>query len=230
MQDKRKMKLLIGACFFLFFVIAGLLIFVGSRFMTGEGQFTGSVDQSQKQTTSEYHSQESTEESNHATVSSESQSSGTQSASESEKGTETSVELLRNFFSVFYTWDLDTESVTKRQELLKGLMSEDLYEQRSIEADSEILKELITTYQKTKEINTSNSTQLLSSRYLSSQIYQDTTDANLYRVTVRFEQKAPYQDEAFINEATYNVRYLGDQVTTLTEENGQARSDSNASK
>ena len=118
--------------------------------MTGEGQFTGSVDQSQTQTISEYHSQDSTEESNLTTDSSESQSSGTQSASESEKGTETSVELLRNFFSVFYTWDLDAESVTKRQELLKGLMSEDLYEQRSIEADSEILKELITTYQKQK--------------------------------------------------------------------------------
>lgn len=224
MQDKRKIRIIMGASIFLLVAIVVGLVYMTIAFMNTDSQSVQPPTQTQE--TSDRHDTLETTEGMLTEETASSEMLQTQESTESSIEKNESVDLLRNFFSVYFTWDLDEKSVSDRADLLKDLMSEELYEQKRIEADSEIIKELINTYQETKEINTSNSTQLVSSRYLSSQIYQDTADNNLYKVTVRIEQKAPYQDSPFTTEESFLVRYLGDQITEMNEVNDQARSDS----
>ncbi len=120
--------------------------------------------------------------------------------------------------------------MNERADLLQELMTDQLYVEKGIEADSEVLKELIDTFNETNEINTSNSMQLLSSRYLSSQIYQDTNDQTLYRITVRVAQKAPYQDAPFIIEESYHLRFEDDQVSNIEGSKDPVRSETDDSE
>ncbi|MGX7211667.1 hypothetical protein [Enterococcus innesii] len=228
MQDKRKIRIIMGASIFLLVAIVVGLVYMTIAFMNTDSQSVQPPTQTQE--TSDRQDTLATTEGMLTEETASSETLQTQDSTESSVEKTESVDLLRNFFGVYFTWDLDEKSVSDRADLLKDLMSEELYEQKRIEADSEIIKELINTYQETKEINTSNSTQLVSSRYLSSQIYQDTADKNLYKVTVRIEQKAPYQDSPFMTEESFLVRYLGDQITEMNEVNDQARSDSSGSE
>lgn len=130
-----------------------------------------------------------------------------------------SADKIKKFLSIYFTWDLDENSVNSREKKLKDFMSKELYESQNIEADSESLNEIIHTYKETKEINTSNSTQLISSHYVSSKVYQDTGDPNLYRVNVKLQQKAPYQGSASLKTETYNIYFDKDMVTRMDKVN-----------
>lgn len=233
MQDKRKFRLLAGLG-----VVISALIFIGlillvGHFMNAEPPTLEVPNQIQS---SQTESQETrTEESSRVALVGGSSSSKEETIQTTESSRPPVREVdevsnIRNFLSVYFTWELQEDSVTERAELLQELMTEKLYEEKEIEADSEVLKELIDTFNETNEINTSNSMQLLSSRYLSSQIYQDTNDETLYRVTVRIAKQAPYQDAPFMIEEVYHLRFEDNHVTNLDGPKDQLRSGTNDSE
>ncbi|BAO08510.1 conserved domain protein (plasmid) [Enterococcus mundtii QU 25] len=233
MQDKRKFRLLVGVG-----VVTSALIFIGLillvvHFMNAEPPALEVPNQIQS---SQAESQETrTEESSRVALVDGSSSSKDETVQTTESSRPPVREVdevsnIRNFLSVYFTWELQEDSVTERAELLQELMTEKLYDEKEIEADSEVLKELIDTFNETNEINTSNSMQLLSSRYLSSQIYQDTNDETLYRVTVRIAKQAPYQDAPFMIEEAYHLRFEDNHVTNLDGPKDQLRSGTNDSE
>lgn len=233
MQDKRKFRLLVGVG-----VVTSALIFIGLillvvHFMNAEPPALEVPNQIQS---SQAESQETrTEESSRVALVDGSSSSKDETVQTTESSRPPVREVdevsnIRNFLSVYFTWELQEDSVTERAELLQELMTEKLYDEKEIEADSEVLKELIDTFNETNEINTSNSMQLLSSRYLSSQIYQDTDDETLYRITVRIAKQAPYQDAPFMIEEAYYLRFEDNHVTNLDGPKDQLRSDTNDSE
>ncbi len=233
MQDKRKFRLLVGVG-----VVTSALIFIGLillvvHFMNAEPPALEVPNQIQS---SQAESQETrTEESSRVALVDGSSSSKDETVQTTESSRPPVREVdevsnIRNFLSVYFTWELQEDSVTERAELLQELMTEKLYDEKEIEADSEVLKELIDTFNETNEINTSNSMQLLSSRYLSSQIYQDTNDETLYRITVRIAKQAPYQDAPFMIEEAYHLRFEDKHVTNLDGPKDQLRSDTNDSE
>lgn len=179
--------------------------------------------QNNKSTTSSQVSQERPVEES-TTTSSTLDSSTTETAISQEDSSVPAREMdssdtIKKFLNVYFTWDLDENSVNNREKKLKDFMAKELYESKNIEADSEALNELIHTYKETKEINTSNSTQLISSRYISAKVYQDTIDPTLYKVNVKLQQKAPYQGSASLKTETYSVYFDKDKVTRMDKEN-----------
>lgn len=227
MQDKRKIRLIIGLIVVIVTVFFGglsMLVFNFLRSDTSDNEVITQIETSYTEVTSPT-SQSSTEASKESDPSSVYKKTRETQTSHSEIGEVEDVLKIRNFLSVYYTWELEKDSVSDRAELLKELMSESLYEEKNIANDSEILKEMIDSFNETSEINTSNSMQLLSSQYLSSQIYQDTEDLTLYRITVRIAQKAPYQDTPFITGASIHMRLVEDEVTQMSDPIEQARID-----
>ncbi len=221
MQDKRKIRLFLSIGGLFVVIVLGGLIYLGIRVLDSEKQITPatSTTLTKSDTFDSKQTSLSTEQSTRATEITRSSMAQTESSvidsSSSEKKDAT--EAVKKFLSVYYTWELQDKSVSDRAKLLKEQMIKECYEAQSIEADSEQLKELIQTYEKKKEINTSNSTQLVSSRYLSSQIYQDTSDKNLYNIKVKIEQKAPYQKSGTVLSKELQLRYSDNKVTQIKD-------------
>lgn len=137
---------------------------------------------------------------------------------------------LEDFLEVYFTWDLTEDSVSDRAIKLENMMSATCYELAEIQTNRELLTKMIQKYEKTKEINTSNSMQLVSSKYLSSQIYQDVKDPSLFYVKVKYEQKAPYQDSAFPMQGDYRVALKNGKITQIKEINSSQRSEQHGSE
>lgn len=231
MQDIRKLRLIVGLGFITSILIFSFLFLVVIRFINAEPPSLEVPNQTQS---SQVETQESkTEESSRVALvdgSSEDETTQTTEAIRPAVREADDTSNIRNFLSIYFTWELEEDSVNERADLLQELMTDQLYEEKGIEADSEVLKELIDTFNETNEINTSNSMQLLSSRYLSSQIYQDTNDQTLYRITVRVAQKAPYQDAPFIIEESYHLRFEDDQVSNIEGSKDPVRSETDDSE
>ncbi|MCH1976561.1 hypothetical protein MCG01_05385 [Enterococcus hirae] len=212
MQDKKKIKLFWGVGIGSIVLIFSTLFFIGFHFFKDNTS-----------TTSSQLSQERPVEESRTTSSTlDSSTTGTARSQEDSSVVTREIDssdTIKKFLNVYFTWDLDENSVNNRGKKLKGFMAKELYESKNIEADSETLNELIHTYKETKEINTSNSTQLISSRYVSSKVYQDTIDPNLYRINVKLQQKAPYQGAASLKTETYNIHFDKDKVTRMDKEN-----------
>lgn len=131
--------------------------------------------------------------------------SSSESLEETHTSSVTEEPKINEFLRDYFTWELTEASVEERATTLKEQLSEPLYQQLAIESDSQALIKAIKKYDQTKEINTSNSTQLLSSQYLSSTIYQDVNQPGSYSIQVKIEQKAPYQTETRPIEKTYRL-------------------------
>lgn len=220
MQDKRKMRLFLSLGGLFLVVVLGGLIYLGVQVIkatqtSNQGRENSTIQEQKLDSTQTSDAVEKILNSTETTTSATESTSMTTTSVSSEQLDST--QEVKKFLSVYYTWELEEKSVTDRAKLLKEQMTKDCYEAQTIESDSELLKELIQTYNKKKEINTSNSTQLVSSRYLSSQVYQDTTDKNVYNVKVKIEQKAPYQKSGTILSKELQLRYLDNKVTRLKE-------------
>ncbi|GMC02532.1 hypothetical protein K5E_21970 [Enterococcus thailandicus] len=217
MQDKKKIKLIWGIGIGSVVIIFSVLIFMGIQLLNGSKQ----IDAPQMNQKIEIESQSTNSSNSDITMSHDS--------SETSEREINSTDRIKKFLNVYFTWELEEGSIDDRAKSLKELMSEELYAIKSVEADSEALKELIKTYEETKEINTSNSIQLVSSRYISSKIYQDTNDSNLYRVNVKLEQKAPYQKSGAMTDEDYTLHFENDKVTQIEKVNNQLGSETSES-
>lgn len=179
--------------------VLGLIVFAGSRLINFRGN-------------------EITHETTHSSQVTNSTGSFSDNTEEVEAPIEDAAQL-KNFLELYFSWDLTDESVDERVARLEEMINPNCFESLNIVSDSQTLKEMIATYEETKEINTSNSTQLLSSRYLSSEIYQDTADRMIFYVEVRYEQKAPYQDDAYITKESYRIILENGRVSEIQQSN-----------
>lgn len=212
MQDKKKIRLFLGIGIGSLVLIFSALLFIGFHFFK-DNTSTTSSQLSQERRVEESTTNISTIDfsTTETVISQEDSSAPVREIDSSDK--------IKKFLNVYFTWDLDENSVNNREKKLKDFMAKELYESKNIEVDSEALNELIHTYKETKEINTSNSTQLISSRYVSAKVYQDTADPTLYRVNVKLQQKAPYQGSASLKNETYNIHLDKDKITRMDREN-----------
>ncbi|MBO1137174.1 hypothetical protein P0E66_13095 [Enterococcus faecalis] len=139
----------------------------------------------------------------------------------SEESREEATDKIKKFLMIYFTWELTPKSINDRSLLLKEMMNEACYSEQKIETDSELLKEMVQIYEKKKEINTSNSIQLITSRYLSSQIYQDMSNSTIYHIKVKVEQQAPYQEKGLVLEKEGQIQFINDQVVQIKVETSQ---------
>ena len=156
----------------------------------------------------------------------------TNETTQSEQTTSSMKEITKNseleeFLETYFTWKLTEESVSDRAIKLENMMSATCYDLTEIQSDKEQLTKMIQKYDKTKEINTSNSMQLVSSNYISSQIYQDTKDSSSYYAKVKIEQKAPYQESAFPMQEEVRITLRNGKITQIKTLNSSQRSEQN---
>lgn len=211
MKDQKKIRLWLGLGLFVVLLLISSLIFIGWHWWETVPQRSFPATPAFNQATSDSSNETAKTESILPEPKAESASDATQQ--------------LKKFLSVYFTWELKEKSVADRAQLLQELMSPDCYDGQEISADSVALQELIQTYEKKKEINTSNAIQLVASRYLASEIYQATTDPTLYNAKVKIEQKAPYQTKGFIGQQVYHIRFEKGKVTQLERLNVTTKED-----
>ncbi|MGL9969197.1 hypothetical protein [Enterococcus sp. DIV1420a] len=234
MKDQKKIRLWLGLGLLVVLLLISSLIFIGWHWWENAPQQSfspaptfnqGTPDQSTEQSNQIDQTTSTVEEAEGTVASSTPPGSSNETATTepipatletpAAESASDETQQLKKFLSVYFTWELKEKSVADRAQLLQELMSPDCYDGQEIAADSVALQELIQTYEKKKEINTSNAIQLVASRYLASEIYQATTDPTLYTAKVKIEQKAPYQTKGFIGQQVYHIRFEKGKVTQL---------------
>lgn len=124
-------------------------------------------------------------------------------------------ENLQNFIKSYLTYDLNETSIQKRASYLETLMTSQAYVTNYILQDAQTLSAMVKTYQKTKEINTSNSTQLVARSYKKGTFYQSSSDKNQYFVEVEYLEIPIYQKEGYLVESKYDVTMDGNKVAAI---------------
>ncbi|MDT2898519.1 hypothetical protein [Lactococcus lactis] len=136
------------------------------------------------------------------------------SSSESSKQT-SEKERLTDFLTDFSTVKLDNESIDNRAKLLKNSMTEAAYQTNYIEQDSNELKTLLSKYEKTKQIDTSNSTQLVAKKYLESNLYLNANVSGQYYVELYYTATPIYETKGYTMEAKYNITVIDNKINSL---------------
>ncbi|MDT2923000.1 hypothetical protein P7H94_13960, partial [Lactococcus lactis] len=70
-------------------------------------------------------------------------------------------------------------------------------------------------YKKTKQINTSNSTQLVARSYKKGSIYQSSDDKNKYFVEIEYLETPIYQKEGYMVDSKYDVTMDENKVAAI---------------
>jgi lipopolysaccharide export LptBFGC system permease protein LptF len=141
----------------------------------------------------------------------------TPSSSDTTTQSENNDTTLENFFKSYQTQKLDKISLEQRQDSLKNEMTEKGFQVSHISDDTRALIPMVEQYQKTKTIDTSNSTQLIESDYISSKIYQQqNAGEGAYYVEVTFTERPIYQKVGTTMVARYNVFVLQGKVDNLS--------------
>lgn len=147
--------------------------------------------------------------------SSQNHSSGSKSSSEKTNKHMSEKEVLTQFLEVFSTVKLDNDSISHRAEDLKKSMTEAAYQANYVEQDSDELKSLLSKYEKTKQIDTSNSTQLVSKQYLESNLYLNANAPGQYYVELYYTATPVYETKGYTMEAKYNVTVVDNKINSL---------------
>lgn len=136
------------------------------------------------------------------------------SSSESSKQT-SEKERLTDFLTDFSTVKLDNESIDNRAKQLEESMTEAAYQTNYIEQDSNELKTLLSKYEKTKQIDTSNSTQLVAKKYLESNLYLNANVSGQYYVELYYTATPIYETKGYTMEAKYNITVIDNKINSL---------------
>jgi len=147
--------------------------------------------------------------------SSQNYSSGSKSNSEESNKHKSEKEVLTQFLEDFSTVKLDNDSIDNRAKLLKESMTEAAYQANYVAQDSDELKSLLSKYEKTKQIDTSNSTQLLSKQYLESNLYLNANASGQYYVELYYTATPIYESKGYTMEAKYNVTVVDNKINSL---------------
>lgn len=147
--------------------------------------------------------------------SSQNHSSGSKSSSEETNKHMSEKEVLTQFLEVFSTVKLDNDSISHRAEDLKKSMTEAAYQANYVEQDSDELKSLLSKYEKTKQIDTSNSTQLVSKQYLESNLYLNANVPGQYYVELYYTETPIYESKGYKIIAKYEITIVDNKINTL---------------
>lgn len=147
--------------------------------------------------------------------SSKNHSSGSKSSSEESKKHLSDKEVLTQFLEDFSTIKLDNDSISLRAKDLKKSMTEAAYQANYIEQDSIELKSLLSKYEKTKQIDTSNSTQLVSKQYLESNLYLNANVPGQYYVELYYTETPIYESKGYKIVAKYEITIVDNKINTL---------------
>ncbi|MQQ80504.1 hypothetical protein GFV15_05990 [Lactococcus lactis] len=147
--------------------------------------------------------------------SSQNHSSGSKSSSEETNKHMSEKEVLTQFLEVFSTVKLDNDSISHRAEDLKKSMTEAAYQANYVEQDSDELKSLLSKYEKTKQIDTSNSTQLVSKQYLESNLYLNANVPGQYYVELYYTETPIYELKGYKIIAKYEITIVDNKINTL---------------
>lgn len=147
--------------------------------------------------------------------SSQNHSSGSKSSSEESNKNISEKEVLTQFLEDFSTVKLDNDSISHRAEDLKKSMTEAAYQANYVEQDSDELKSLLSKYEKTKQIDTSNSTQLVSKQYLESNLYLNANAPGQYYVELYYTETPIYEPKGYKMVAKYEITIIHNKVNTL---------------
>ena len=131
-------------------------------------------------------------------------------------------EALEQFLEVYSSWKLENSSIDSRANKLQDLMTSTAYQNNYISDDAQHLKDFLSNYQKTKQINTSNSTLLVSRQYSKSNIYLDANKDNQYYVELYYTETPVYQSSGYTIEAKYNISMIDNQVNNISLLNQQS--------
>ncbi|RZI47867.1 hypothetical protein [Lactococcus kimchii] len=147
--------------------------------------------------------------------SSQNNSSGSKSNSEESNKHKSEKELLTQFLEDFSTVKLDNDSIDNRAKLLKESMTEAAYQANYIVQDSNELKSLLSKYEKTKQIDTSNSTQLVARKYLESNLYLNANVSGQYYVELYYSETPIYESKGYKIVAKYEITIVDNKINTL---------------
>lgn len=145
----------------------------------------------------------------------ENHSSGSNSSSEESKKHLSDKEVLTQFLEDFSTVKLDNDSISHRADELKKSMTEAAYQANYVEQDSDELKSLLSKYEKTKQIDTSNSTQLVSKQYLESNLYLNANVPGQYYVELYYTETPIYESKGYKIVAKYEITIVDNKINTL---------------
>lgn len=157
----------------------------------------------------------SQKQSKHHQSSAQHHSSGSKSSSVEPKEDSDEKKTLTEFLKVFSTVTLDDNSIDNRAKTLKESMTEPAYQTNYIEQDSNELKNLLSKYKKTKEIDTSNSTQLVSRQYVESNLYLNANVPGQYYVELYYTATPIYETKGYTMEAKYNITVIDNKINSL---------------
>lgn len=200
-DNKKKKKLIIIAVLIVVFIVGGMLVAI----MTNTGSNDVKTAPKSSQSTSKVSSKEKANESGQLST----------SASSSSSSKENNVENVTLFLKDYFTWDLTNSSIDKRTENLKPLMTNKAYADNGIVQNGEQLKSLLKTFNETKEVDTSNSTALVSRKYVRSNVYQDASKKSMFYTEVYFKEKLIYQKDYYAMVAKYNITMENGKVAKL---------------
>ncbi|MDT2867881.1 hypothetical protein [Lactococcus lactis] len=147
--------------------------------------------------------------------SSQNHSSGSKSSSEEINKHMSEKEVLTQFLEDFSTVKLDNGSISHRAKDLKKSMTEAAYQANYVEQDSDELKSLLSKYEKTKQIDTSNSTQLVSKQYLESNLYLNANVPGQYYVELYYSETPIYEQKGYKIEAKYEITLIDNKINSL---------------
>lgn len=147
--------------------------------------------------------------------SSQNHSSASKNSSEESNKNISEKEVLTRFLEDFSTVKLDNDSISHRVDDLKKSMTEAAYQANYVEQDSDELKSLLSKYEKTKQIDTSNSTQLVSKQYLESNLYLNANAPGQYYVELYYTATPVYETKGYTMEAKYNVTVVDNKINSL---------------
>lgn len=202
-DNKKRRNIILGICLVVVVVVTAV-VFVIINIWNGNHKAATPT------TKTSVTAKQSTEESS---TTSEQESTSSEEQDTTEEATPK--ENLQKFIKSYVTYDLNDSSIQKRASYLETLMTSQAYATTYISQDAQTLIAMVKTYQKTKEINTSNSTQLVSRIYKKGTIYQSSDDKNKYFVEVEYLETPIYQKEGYLVDSKYNVTMDGNKVAAI---------------
>jgi hypothetical protein len=111
---------------------------------------------------------------------------------------------------------MDKNAIEARAKALQPMMTVSAYQSSYIKDDSQTLISMLATWQKTKQINTSNSEGLIEKTYASAKIYQQTNAGKgAYFVQAEYQTRPIYIKDPYMMQATYDISMIGNKVASL---------------
>lgn len=127
------------------------------------------------------------------------------------------VEVVKSTMQAYCAINLEDKALDTRDKNLKSQLPKELYESLKINSDTKTLKKMLATWKSKKELNTSESVQLLEQSIQSLKVYTNDTDANDFVVIATEQLKSPASPNTSIIVRQYSVTTSDNKVSAITK-------------